>query len=135
MNALAWMESTGVVVGLTPEGGLELDGLEHLDDELYARVLEVARAHKAEIVAELQGDDERTGSRARGESGEDTTTRGEAAQALPLEAVTRFERDPRGVVAWLAAQPAGQERSPDVRRRLQECVRAEARLRVKEAEE
>lgn len=154
MSALAWMQSTGVGVGLIPEGGLELDGLEHLDDELYARVLEVARAHKAEIIAELRDDTKRTPSRARKEEfsgpvkkGEfegreefsDAVKRGEPAQvpadATPLEALVRFERDPRGVVSWLAAQPAGQERSPDVRRRLQECVRAEARLRVKEAEE
>lgn len=55
MSALAWMMTTGVGVGLTPEGGLELDGLERLDDDLYARVVEVARTSKAEIVAELQG--------------------------------------------------------------------------------
>jgi len=56
MNALAWMKTTGVGVGLTVEGGLELDGLELLDDALYARVLDVARKHKAAILAELTGD-------------------------------------------------------------------------------
>ena len=55
MNALAWMKTTGVGVALTSEGGLELDGLEHLDDALYTRVLEVARTRKAEILAELTG--------------------------------------------------------------------------------
>lgn len=55
MNALAWVKATGVVVALTSEGGLELDGLEHLDDELYGRVLDVARAYKTEIVKQLQG--------------------------------------------------------------------------------
>lgn len=56
-------------------------------------------------------------------------------EASSLDALARFENDPHGVVAWLAAQPAEQERSPSVRRRFQECIRAEARARVKEAGE
>jgi len=130
MNALAWMQSTGVGVALTPEGGLELDGLEHLDDALYTRVLKVARANKSEIISELLEDTKRTPLRA--------CVREEAApvsaDASPLDALARFERDPRGVVAWLAAQPAGQERSPEVRQRLQECVRAEALTRLAEVD-
>ena len=55
--------------------------------------------------------------------------------ASPLAALARFECDPRGVVHWLAAQPAGQERSQSVRRRFQECIRAEARARLAEVAE
>ena len=55
MNALAWMKTTGVGLALTSEGRLELEGLERLDDALYARVLDVARKHKADILAELAG--------------------------------------------------------------------------------
>ncbi|MFZ5426788.1 MAG: hypothetical protein ACOZEN_07420 [Thermodesulfobacteriota bacterium] len=104
--------------------------------------MKVARANKSEIIAELRDDTNRTPSRAREEDRSefsDAVKRADSApvpaDATPLEALVRFERDPRGVVSWLAAQPAGQERTPDVRRRLQECVRAEARLRVKEAGE
>lgn len=46
--------TTGVVVGLASGDRLELDGLDRLDDDLYIRVLEVARARKAEIVGELK---------------------------------------------------------------------------------
>ncbi|WP_027190356.1 hypothetical protein [Fundidesulfovibrio putealis] len=127
MNALAWMKSTGVAVDLTSEGGLELDGLESLDDGIYARVLDVARAHKAEIVAELKNVNM---------TGLDIPARGEAApappDASPLDALARFERDPRGVVAWLAQQKQGQP--PHLVERWAATIRAEARLRIAEAE-
>ena len=117
MSAARIIESMGASVSLV-DGKLKLSGLDRLDRDTAARVLEVARARKAEIVEEL-----REGSASV------------PADATPLAALARFERDPRGVVAWLAAQPAGQERTPEVRRRLQECIRAEARLRVREAGE
>lgn len=112
MNALAWMKSTGVAVGLTSGGGLELDGLESLDDELYARVLDVARAHKPEIVAELGG---------------------LVVPSLPsLEALARFESDPRGVIHWLGQQDHGQP--PHLVQRWAAAIRAEARWRLEEGE-
>jgi len=93
------MKTTGVVLGLTTEGGLELNGLERLDDELYARVLEVARANKADLVAELQ-----------------TNT----------AALFRFEHKPRGVVEWLADPVKHAGRNPAHSPRWRACVRAEA---------
>lgn len=120
MSALAWMQATGVGVGLTPEGGLELDGLERLDDALYARVLEVARARKAEIVADIK----RTPSRVRGEDAPDP------ADASPLAALARFEKNPVGVVRWLAGQREGQP--PHLVPRWAACIREEARLRTLE---
>jgi len=112
LNALAWMKSTGVAVGLTAGGGLELDGLDRLGDELYRRVLDVARAHKAEIVAELRGE----------------ASAFPASDAPFLVALAWFERDPRGVVSWLASQSQGQPQ--DLVPRWAACVQAEARLRL-----
>lgn len=118
MNALAWMQSTGVAVGLTSGGGLELDGLERLDDELYARVLDVARTHKAELLAELR--------------------EGATVPPIPptdpsLAALVRFEHDPHGVVAWLAVPENHASRDPAHSARWRACIQHEARLRVEEA--
>lgn len=52
--------------------------------------------------------------------------------ASPLEALARFERDPRGVVAWLAQQKQGQPAYLSAR--WSAAIRAEARLRTEEAE-
>ncbi len=110
MSALDWMKSTGVELGLTPDGGLELDGLERLDDDLYARVLEVARSHKAELVEWLRVE----------------------TREFSLEALAKFERDPVGVVSWLGQQPEGQP--AHLVPRWAACVRAEARQRLLQAD-
>ena len=114
MSALAWMKAVGVVLRLTPEDDLELDGLERLSDELYTRLLEVARANKETIVADL---------------------RSEVGVVQPemscLEALVRFERDPKGVVAWLANQK--QRHPPDQSVRWVSAIQAEARLRLERA--
>lgn len=126
MNAVDLLNDLGVMPELTEEGGLRLAGLSSLDHNTAARVLEVARANKPGLMAELQGDTERTPSR----------TRGVAAlvpsDAPSLVALVRFERDPRGVVAWLAQQ--GQGQPPQLVERWAAAIRAEARLRIVEAE-
>jgi len=48
----------------------------------------------------------------------------------PLVALARFERDPRGVVSWLARQQAGQP--PHLVQRWAAAIRAEARWRLEE---
>ncbi len=118
MNALAWMQSTGVAVGLTSGGGLELDGLERLDDALYARVLDVARTHKAELLAELR--------------------EGASAPPVPptdpaMAALVRFESNPHGTVAWLADPVNHASRDPEHSARWRACIQHEAQLRVEEA--
>ena len=54
MSAARIIQSLGASVSLT-DGKLKLAGLDRLDKETAACVLEVARNHKTEIVAELRG--------------------------------------------------------------------------------
>ena len=124
MSAARIIENMGASVSLV-DGKLRLVGLDRLDRDTAARVLDVARARKAEIVAELQNDTERTGQRARGEAAR------VPPDASPLEGLARFERDPRGVVAWLAQQENGQP--PHLVERWAATIRAEARLRIEGA--
>lgn len=114
MSAARAIEAMGATVTLS-DGRLRLVGLDTLDSDTAARVLDVARTHKAELLAELR---------------EGASAPPVPSTASPMAALVRFERDPRGVVAWLAAQTAGQERSPDMRRRFVACIQAEARLRL-----
>lgn len=123
MSAARIIESMGASVSLV-DGKLKLAGLDRLERDIAARVLDVARAHKPEIVAELQTDIERTGQRARGEAS------AVPAEDSPLEALTRFERDPVGVIHWLAQQKQGQP--PHVVQRWAAAIRAEARQRIEE---
>jgi len=51
----------------------------------------------------------------------------------PLEALARFERDPVGVVHWLAQQEQGQP--PHLVQRWAAAIRAEARQRLMEEAE
>lgn len=55
-----------------------------------------------------------------------------APDASPLVALARFERNPHGVVEWLASQNQGQAQY--LVPRWAACVRAEARLRIAAAE-
>jgi len=67
------------------------------------------------------------------------------ADAYPLEALTRFERDPVGVVAWLGIQGNGIFRTgkkgevhgqpPHLVPRWAAAIRAEARQRLMEVQE
>ncbi|KAF0235301.1 MAG: hypothetical protein FD177_55 [Desulfovibrionaceae bacterium] len=114
MSAAQVIESMGASVSLVG-GKLKLAGLDRLDRDTAARVLDVARARRAEIVAELGG-----------------LVAPVPADTSPLEALTRFERDPRGVVAWLAQQ--GQGQAQYLVPRWAAAIRAEARLRVEESE-
>lgn len=50
-----------------------------------------------------------------------------------LEALARFERDPRGVMSWLAQQENGQP--PHLVQRWAAAIRAEARQRMMEVQE
>lgn len=72
-------------------------------------------------------DTERTQLRAR-----ENSTPVLLPEAPPLEALALFEREPRGVVSWLAHQSQGQPRhlSP----RWVTVIQAEARLRLQEVE-
>lgn len=126
MSAARIIESLGASVSLVGDK-LKLAGLDRLDRDTAARVLDVARAHKPEIVAELGRDTERTPPRARGEAAP------VPADASPLEALARFERDPVGVVHWLAQQEQGQP--PHLAQRWAAAIRAEARQRLMEEAE
>jgi len=55
MNVARMLRDLGAVPAMTPAGGLRLMGLSSLDRETAARVLDVARKHKAAILAELAG--------------------------------------------------------------------------------
>ena len=125
MSAARIIENMGASVSLV-DGKLRLVGLDRLDWDTAARVLDVARARKAEIMAELQADTQRTPQRARGEAAP------VPAEDSPLEALARFERDPVGVIQWLAQQEQGQP--PHLVQRWAAAIRAEARLRTTEAE-
>lgn len=78
-------------------------------------------------LSQVSGDTERTPLRARGGA---APIRPDAS---PLEALDWFERDPCGVVSWLARQREGQPRhlSP----KWVAVIQAEARLRLQEVEE
>jgi CTP:molybdopterin cytidylyltransferase MocA len=118
MSAARIIESMGVCVSLV-DGKVKLTGLDQLDRGTVARVLEVARSRKTEIVEELRG-------------------KAEASPVPPdtkaLEALVRFERNPRGVVAWLADPVKHASRDPAHSARWRACIVEEARLRVADAE-
>lgn len=159
MNAARIIETMGVSVSLV-DGKVRLVGLDRLDKETATRVLEVARTRKAEIVEELARDGGQAAFHTRERlakvgqrpalnvshsgpvSTEDTKStpsraRGEAvpvpADATPLEALARFERDPRGVISWLAQQEQGQPAQQ--LQRWAAVIRAEARQRMAEVAE
>lgn len=54
------------------------------------------------------------------------------ADASPLEALARFEADPRGVVSWLAQQREGQSRHLSAR--WVALIQAEAKERMRNME-
>nr|WP_243360947.1 hypothetical protein [Fundidesulfovibrio terrae] len=66
MYAALVIKSMGASISLV-DGKVRLAGLDRLDLATAVRVLEVARAHKTEIMAELRGDTERTLVRVREE--------------------------------------------------------------------
>ena len=63
MTATALLHAHGVQVARYPDGGLKLAGLGSLPPEEARRLVAYARAHKAEILAEMKAEEEHPAER------------------------------------------------------------------------